>query len=107
MNRQQPKIPNQLEVNSFEELLYEEDSILELCEINGEDVSDKIFERARLYQVSVKNCKFIHTDFSRVDLTDVIFENCDFSNANLENASIYRVVFKNCKLLGCKFPESY
>jgi uncharacterized protein YjbI with pentapeptide repeats len=74
-----PKISPELTSMNFHDIFYEEDPILEMCEIIDSTFDNESIDRVRLYDAVIKNCNFTHTDFSNIQITDVRFENCDFS----------------------------
>ncbi|HDR8261526.1 TPA: pentapeptide repeat-containing protein, partial [Bacillus cereus] len=98
MKIDRPKISPELSSKNFQDIFYEEDPTLEVCEIIDSTFENECVDRVRLYDAVIKNCKFTNTDFSNIDITDVCFENCDLSNVNLSNSSVHRVEFKNSKL---------
>src|SRR5690625_2446074 len=102
-----PNIPENLTEIDFLEVFNEEDPLVEASLIEGSIFINEFPGRIRLYHTVVRNCNFMNTDFTRMDLTDVRFENCDLSNTNLNKSSINRVEFNNCKLLGSNLTESY
>lgn len=106
MKMDAPRISRELPRKGFKEIFYEEDFSLETCEVVDSVFDNEVIDKIRLYDVVIKDCSFIQTDFGRADMTDVIFDGCNLSNAVLRKSSIHRVVFRNCKLVGVDFSES-
>jgi len=68
-----PKIAPELSARNFSDIFYEEDPILEMCNITDSDFENEAIDRVHLYSAVIKNCKFTNSDFSNIDITDVRF----------------------------------
>ncbi|GEK33557.1 pentapeptide repeat-containing protein [Kurthia sibirica] len=101
-----PKVHNDLELRSFQDILLEEDAELAHCLIKDALFENERLERPRLSNMIIKGSSFVQSDFEGIDVVDTRFENCDLSNVNMSKSSIHRVEFINCKLLGVNMTES-
>ncbi|EOR22293.1 uroporphyrinogen decarboxylase, partial [Niallia nealsonii AAU1] len=69
MKIEAPKIPTDLPSRNFHDILYEEDLELEMCQIQQSIFDDEVLNKVLLSKMVLKNCKFINTDFSGMELT--------------------------------------
>lgn len=80
-------------------------------------IEEEVFER-KDYSAdgfpkgSYENCRFLHCNFSNVDLSDCKFISCEFTGCNLSLARIMstafrEVIFRDCKMLGLPFEQCH
>ncbi len=81
------------------------EKIIENKDFEGINYTGETLEKA-IYD----SCRFLHCDFSRVNLSELVFVDCTFEGCNLgnvvmENTSFRDTDFKGCKLLGVPFEK--
>lgn len=64
MKIDRPKISPELSSKNFQDIFYEEDPTLEMCEIIDSTFENESVDRVRLYDAVIKNCKFTNTDLA-------------------------------------------
>lgn len=74
----------------FSTIFHEEDPILEMCQISGDEYTDSFLDRPRFYNTEFDHCHFTNSDFSQIEMVDVRFKNCDLANVDMTKAAIHR-----------------
>ena len=74
--------------------------------ITAEDFTPLTFKKAEY-----EGCRFLHCDFSNMDLSTIIFSDCEFVGCNLsmiktDKTGFRDILFKDCKLVGIPFNHA-
>ncbi|WP_088815851.1 MULTISPECIES: pentapeptide repeat-containing protein [Listeria] len=97
-----PKIPHHL-TNAFEADLT--DSYMQHILFTGAFPLPET-ESLVINQSKFENVFFEGRYYPKFDLTDVLFEKCNLSNVTLYSSTVHRVTFSDCKLTGVDFSDS-
>ena len=97
-------VDGQLDKEDFTEL----DEEIEVCYKLFSSNPNKV---VKLPNVKFFKCKFIHIDFTNIDINETqfdccIFENCSLANYDLSKFGLTNCIFEKCKLVGMVINNS-
>ncbi|MFP9075553.1 pentapeptide repeat-containing protein, partial [Enterococcus faecalis] len=70
-------------------------------------ISDQCIEKLFIEDSIIEHCELSGNNFVKAEFTNCIFKNCDFSNTVLSESVLYKCEFINCKMLGLDISEAY